>query len=856
MNHDRIKFFNEDEGFASAIAEKHYRPDLTLEPIHQTITLSFDIAKKLAIGSVNTIVKANNSNANEIILNAIDLEILNIQSNVGDLFWNYDGTEITLFWKKSFEKGEKREAKIDYTVKEPITGMHFSYPDDNYPNRPIFVGTDHETEKARYWLPCVDHPAVRCTLDFFLTAEKDFTILANGELINEELSRDGLKTAHWKLNFRCPSYLITIAIGDFVSYEDKTIDVGYGDVPINYFTTKEYTSEDLKRSFDKTPAFLKWMSNKLGPYPFPKYFQYALPSHGGAMENISLVSWSDRYLLDEIFAKEFAFIIDDVNIHEMAHSWFGDAIVCYDFAHNWLKESWATYISTIWREEFLQSKEEASYNLYRNAQAYFEETKKYHRPIVTNIYDSSWDLFDRHLYPGGAMRIHMLRKILGDETFWTAVRDYYTSFTGKTVETVDFQRVLEKHSGLNLSKFFDQWIYSPGYPQLKVIFSYRKQENLASIKIEQKQENKEKNIGLFTFNLDIEWEIAENVFERQEVEIKEKEHTFYFPCETKPLQIRLDPELKLLFSLDFNPGVDILKRQLRLGNIVGRIIAAQELAKEGKRSHIKALQEAYSQEEFWGVKIELIKALISSPSFLAIECILELLKLESDPRVLSSSLNALKNVRDEKVTNAMKYFLGRTDIELYEATASALQVIGSQRKMENFEFLKSFIPKTDKKHIIRRGQLEAIGAIRSTEALEFLLNLLPYGIEPEDVRRSVISAIAESAKWTDKSTRDKALECLGDLTWTETSPFNLMALVRAFASFDDTKVVKYLESIKPKFAHQNHSFIDRAIRKVTKGKTTNDEMKKLREEIEKLQKNTKKIVARIESLEVQLGKMD
>ena len=122
--------------------------------------------------------------------------------------------------------------------------------------------------------------------------------------------------------------------------------------------------------------------------------------------------------------------------------------------------------------------------------AYFEETKKYHRPIVTNIYDSSWDLFDRHLYPGGARRIHMLRKMLGDETFWPAVRDYFETFSGKTVETVDFQRMLEKHSGLNLKQFFDQWIYSPGYPQLKVKFNYNKQENLASVKIVQKQENK------------------------------------------------------------------------------------------------------------------------------------------------------------------------------------------------------------------------------------------------------------------------------------------------------------------------------------------------------------------------------
>ena len=68
----------------------------------------------------------------------------------------------------------------------------------------------------------------------------------------------------------------------------------------------------------------------------------------------------------------------------------------------------------------------------------------------------SWKLFDGHLYPGGGWRIHMLRQKLGDEIFWTAVKDYIHSFANQTVETDDFRKILEKHSGFNLTKFFDQ----------------------------------------------------------------------------------------------------------------------------------------------------------------------------------------------------------------------------------------------------------------------------------------------------------------------------------------------------------------------------------------------------------------
>lgn len=66
----------------------------------------------------------------------------------------------------------------------------------------------------------------------------------------------------------------------------------------------------------------------------------------------------------------------------------------------------------------------------------------------------------------------MLRERLGSELFWTAVQDYVATYSKKVVETDDFRRVLEKHSGLNLNKFFDQFLYSPGYPKLKATFAY------------------------------------------------------------------------------------------------------------------------------------------------------------------------------------------------------------------------------------------------------------------------------------------------------------------------------------------------------------------------------------------------
>ena len=112
--------------------------------------------------------------------------------------------------------------------------------------------------------------------------------------------------------------------------------------------------EHLERSFRRTADMLRWLPEKLGtPFPYPKYFQIALPFVGGAMENISLVTWDDRFVLDAELERDERQLLDVINVHEMAHTWFGDLVVCRDFAHAWLKESWATYMEACWLEHDL-----------------------------------------------------------------------------------------------------------------------------------------------------------------------------------------------------------------------------------------------------------------------------------------------------------------------------------------------------------------------------------------------------------------------------------------------------------------------------------------------------------------------
>ncbi len=586
-------------------AESHYPPDLGLEPKHLDLTLSFDIPARSAEGVVVTRVVANRPGERKLVLDACDLLDVEVKDPAGRaLSAQVDGRRITVLWEEPFARGETREVRIAYRVDHPRSGLVFSGPDAEYPDRASWVATDHETERARYWLPCVDQPAVRTTLSFHLTAPEEMVILAGGVLESEERNGDGTKTAHWRLDFPCPSYLLCLTVGEFVRVDDEPFEGR----PIAYFGAKgRVTPENLRRSFGRTPEIMGWLQEKMGnPFPFPKYYQFALPAFGGAMENISLVSWDDFFVADEILAKDLVRFTDIVNVHEMAHSYFGDAVVIRDFAHAWLKESWATYTEALWYED-KEGDDAFRYDLLQCARRYMKEADtRYQRPIVTRVYNSSWDMYDRHLYPGGAIRLHMLRRELGDEVFWPAVHDYLRRYSGRTVETGDFRRVMEEHSGRSLVRFFEQWFYRKGFPDLKVTFAHDPEKGEGTFTLVQKQVPEEKLSpkkkdetgapGPFAFDLVIAWERPDETWERRTVAVSERNHVFVFPMAAPPLQVRIDPDGSVVHRLEMNPGDKMLLRAVRRApDVVGRILAAEELVKTGKRQNLLAVAEAWAE---------------------------------------------------------------------------------------------------------------------------------------------------------------------------------------------------------------------------------------------------------------------
>ncbi|KAJ3118493.1 hypothetical protein HDU96_001312 [Phlyctochytrium bullatum] len=760
-------------GFCSDKALPSYAPNDVLEVIHMTISLSVDLPNEAIEGSVKHSIRNPRKHVpadgsilaaelSRITFNAVSAEIQQVLDTAtgAPLDYSYDGKLLQVRFAKPFAPLETKIVEIKYRVEKPIAGLYFHVPDETIKDKVIHCITDHETERARYWLPCVDYPAVRTTLEFHLTAPKQYTSYANGADLGSNENADGTKTTSYKLDSPCPSYLICMAVGDYVEVADESVD----GMPIKYIAPSNVSAEDLMTTFDRTPTMVRWLQEKVGyKFPWPKYYQIISPEiQGGAMENISLVTYTDRLCIDKIAATSYIDVVDSVNLHEMAHTYFGDLLVMRHFEHAWLKESWATYFSSLWLEDTAPW-DEFRYKNIQNIKSYIAETGSYMRPIVTRTYDSSWELFDAHLYPGGAMRLHMLRCLLGDDVFWAAVKKYVNKFANKLVETEDFKRCLEEESGLNLTRFFDQWLFGIGYPKVKASYSYDSSKKRVQIVLEQTQVSKKDGIPVFDLSVEVEVVDAEGKLFKTTVVFEEDNPRaigFVRVEEAKPAFVEIDPNGKVLMALEFAPDEDMMEAMIKKGRDIGtRIHAYKELVKSGSVTAMKKVRENLPSEQFWAVRAEAYRALSAAKTQAAVDILASSLLTETNPRALTVLVMS-SNIRDAAIRKGLLHVLSDISKLAYNTRSQAYTQLGRQRHPDDLPLLLAAAsdPNIGTAGIVRAGVMTGLGLHRSPEAHAFLLSRLPRGSEPMRGQVAVIAALAESAQWLDRVEKRKTAE--------------------------------------------------------------------------------------------------
>jgi len=404
---------------------------------------------------------------------------------------------------------------------------------DNWPNR------------ARHWLPTIDHPYEKASCEFLVVAPDSYQVVANGRLIEETDLEDGTRLTHWFEDAPLPTKVMVIGVARFaVQYLPET-----NGPPIQTWVYPQDRAGGFD-SFAIARQVMDYFEEVIGPFSYEKLANVQSRTRYGGMENAGAifyhegrgdpVSWSESLI-----------------VHEMAHQWFGDSASEADWHHVWLSEGFATYLTSVYFEHFYGTerfRRDMAGSRRRVVDYYYGDPENARRrphldsPLVDTTIPIGNGLLSTNSYQKGGWVLHMLRHELGDEVWWRGIREYYRRYMDGNAFTSDLQAVMEEVAGRDLTGFFRQWVYRPGQPDLKGNWHFDPARSQLFITLDQVPEEADPwripleigvvmeegdEPGIHTFTID---DISE---------------LFTIPCEIRPVSVTLDPRVWLLMRADF-----------------------------------------------------------------------------------------------------------------------------------------------------------------------------------------------------------------------------------------------------------------------------------------------------------------
>jgi len=435
--------------------------------------------------------------------------------------------------------GGRTSVTVEY---EGIPAAGLRIGPNKYGERTFF--SDNWPDRARNWLPTVDHVAEKATSEFVVTAPAHYQVVSNGLLVEETDLAGGMRRTHWRQSVPISPWLFVLGVAQFAV---QRVDDFRGR-PIQTWVYARDRDAGFYDFAVPTKQVLEFYDEHVGPFAYEKLANVTSPASGGGMEAASAIMYSERSVTGERSIRW-----RNVVIHEIAHQWFGNAVTESDWDDVWLSEGFATYFTLLYREhsygrdDFVEGLQEAAERVW----AWYEEHPDYR--IVHEDLDDMSRVTSIATYQKGAWVLHMLRRRVGDEAFWAGIRDYYARHMNATASTDDFMGSMEDASGERLAEFFDQWLRQGGNPELRGTWSYDRVDGAVHVELAQVQD-----VGSFELPLEIGVYLAGDLTPAvvESVELAGGVQHFVIPVSAEPEDVRLDPDSWTLFRADFGRSAD------------------------------------------------------------------------------------------------------------------------------------------------------------------------------------------------------------------------------------------------------------------------------------------------------------
>ncbi|MFM8288379.1 MAG: M1 family aminopeptidase [Planctomycetaceae bacterium] len=722
---------------------------------------------------------------------------------------------------------------VEYTVSNPTEGLHFVTPDPHEPGAQSMLWTQSEPESARCWFPCLDSPTDRLTSEIVATVPAEWVVLSNGTLQGDPTRQGANRTWHWKQDQTHVPYLLSVVAGDFEVLEQE-----WDGIPVQSYVPRGRLA-DARRSFEKTPAMMKYFSEQIGfRYPWPKYAQICVDEYNwGGMEHTSATTLNLETLHDARAHEDVSSI--GLVAHELAHQWWGDLVTCKDWGELWLNEGFATYFATLWTEHD-QGMDEASWERWNEAAGYRGEDAGYRRSIVNYRYGRPEQMFDSHSYPKGGRVLHMLRHELGDELFWRSLNLYLTAHQYRTVETANLRIAIEEASGESLNWFFDQWLYRAGHPEFQVDWRWDEERKTAVVTVRQTQ-NVDAETPLFRTSANIELGHGEHA-EVRRVHLTKAEETLHFPCDQRPTRVCFDPADWILKTLKTSQPVEELLDCLRhSAHVPCRAHAVAELGRQTDRPEVAAaLLETVRADRFWGVRQEAVKQVAKLGGDPARAALFAVAQQDSKASVRREAVTALGGFAHADTPGLLRDRIAND--RSYQVVAEALRKLLQVDRANCLADLREAFAQTSHGEVILRAVCDGLVELKDPDLDERVTAELAEAISP--TRRVVLLGALARLNPDDP----EALRRLHAQLQSKRREVRRAALDSVVAVGSPTSVdvlaARRAQEVSPRAVRAYDEAINRLKEKVQSGERSKAELESLRKKYEAVEQRLKELEAK------------
>lgn len=511
----------------AVVSADNYKPDPNVDVVHYEFNISINDSCDVISGRTiinlkfSGIVRSFVFDLKNLNPSGKGMKVSSVTFNGVPAVWLHQNNTLTVTPDASSLKGNTAVIEISYSGL-PADGLIISR--NKFGNRTFFA--DHWPDRASNYLPTVNHPSDKAKVDFIITAPAHYKVVASGYLVEESDLTNGTKLTHWKEDVPLPVKVMAFGAASFAVSLAGTVE----GIPVWTWVYPENRKEGFS-DYSAAIRPLAFYDSIIGPYAYEKLANVQSKTIFGGLENAGCIFYSENSVTGQGRA-------EGLLAHEIAHQWFGNSVTEADWHHIWLSEGFATYLTSVYMEK-TYGKEKLAESMKSARDRVIRFYERSPSPVIDTTIIDLMKLLSANSYQKGAWVLHMLRQEIGDEFFFKGLRLFYSRFRDKNALTADLRKVMEEVSGKKLEKFFHQWLYIAGQPDLKITKVPGKRPNTIDVVIEQKQD--------YSFSFSIDLLLKDGTGSRViKVPVSEKITRITINSE-KEVEITPDPEVKLLY---------------------------------------------------------------------------------------------------------------------------------------------------------------------------------------------------------------------------------------------------------------------------------------------------------------------